>query len=243
MTQPLIVCLYGEPGTGKSPASATTTAPRLIIDTENGHRFVRGRKVTWNPQTHAPPPVDDSWDTCIVQCRDWATFEATMAVLHSGDHPFVSVTVDSLSELQKRCRDLIFESGRAQGAGEVDEMNERRWGVLLQKMEKAVRELRDLTMHPVRPLGCVVIVCLSDELNGKKVPLIQGGLRKTVPGFVDVMAFVSADLMGNVSMSVQPRSAHTAKDRTGTLPADIGAPFDIDGMRQHIHNTLEGNQQ
>lgn len=240
---PLIIALYGDPGTGKTPASHTAPAPRLILDTEGGSQFVRGRKVNWDPQRELPPAADGTWDTCTVQCRDWATFEAAFSYLHSGQHAFTSVVVDSLSELQKRCRDLIFATGLAQGRGEADEMNERRWGVLLQKMEKTVRELRDLKTHPVRPISVVVLICLADEFNGKKMPLIQGGLKKSFTGFVDVMGYVSADLEGNVSMCVQPRAMHIAKDRTTTLPSDIGAPFDIANIQQFVTTTLEGNQQ
>lgn len=243
MTIPLIICMYGDPGTGKTPASHTAPAPRLVLDTEGGSQFVRGRKITWNPQTHAPPVNDGSWDTCTVQTRDWATWEAAFAVLHSGQHPFTSVIVDSLSELQKRCRDQILESGAGQGRGDSDDFNERRWGILLQKMEKSVRELRDLKTHPIKPISVVVLVCLADELNGKKMPLIQGSLKKTFTGFVDVMGYVSANLDGSVSMCVQPRAMHIAKDRTTTLPADIGAPFNIANMQDFITTTLEGNQQ
>lgn len=233
----LVMTIYGDSGTGKTPAAATAPAPRLILDTEAGAKFLPGKKVTWDPQREAPPVADGTWETCLVQCRDWATFEAALAYLHAGQHGFASVIVDSLSELQKRCRDLIMSQARD------ETLNERQWGVLLQKCEKAVREMRDLVMHPVKPISVVVLVCLADEFNGKKMPLLQGGLKKSLPGFMDVLSYVSADIEGNVSMSVQANSMHLAKDRTGTLPARMAGPFDIAAIQQHVHNTLEGNQQ
>ena len=217
----LIVLLHGESGVGKSPISWTSPAPRLVLDAENATRFHRGRKVYWNPNAEAPPAAGD-WETCVVQCRDFETFINAYKWLNSGQHCFRSVVVDSLTELQKRCRDLIFVEGIGQGRGEADEMNERRWGVLLTKMEQAVRDLRDLTMHPTNPIQCVALLALTDEKKGLRRPLIQGGLAMSLPGFVDVIGFVypeqtdSGDVVRR--MLVQPVPWAVAKDRTSELP-------------------------
>lgn len=231
----LVVCLYGDSGTGKTPTSWTAVAPVLVLDTEGGSDFVPGKRISWSPDREAPPAAGD-WTHCVVQCRDWNTFEQAYKYLHSGQHPFRSVVVDSLSELQKRCRDgIMLQSGDPT-------LNERQWGVLLVRMEKVVREMRDLKMHPVKPLDTIVLVCLADEFAGKKMPLIQGGLRKSLPGFVDILGHVSADISGNVSMCVQPRATAMAKDRTTVLPADIGAPFNLEDLRLFVNNALEAKQ-
>lgn len=218
----LIIALHGESGVGKSPISWTSPAPRLILDAENAARFHRGKKVYWNPNAEAPPAAGD-WETCVVRCLDFQTFLNAYAWLNSGQHCFRSVIVDSLTELQKRCRDLIFATGVGQGNNEADEMNERRWGVLLTKMEQAVRDLRDLTMNPVTPVQCVVLIALTDTVKGKQRPFIQGGLRTSLPGFVDVVGYVYADSDDNGTprrqMLVQPTGWAVAKDRTSELPS------------------------
>lgn len=234
----LVICIYGEPGVGKTPTGQTASAPRLIVDTENGTKFLRGTKVYWDPLREAVPNMDGV-DTCIVQGRDWETFEGVYDVLYSGNHPFKSLVVDSLSELQKRARDQIFASGAAQGNGATDAMNENRWGILLIRMETVVRELRDLSMNPVKPLETVVLVCLEDTINGKKAPLIQGKLGKSLPGFVDVIGYIATDLAGNRTMSTRAAGMHQAKDRSGVLPASFGAPFNIEQIRVFIYNALK----
>lgn len=243
----LIVLLHGESGVGKSPISWTSPAPRLVIDAENATRFHRGKKVYWNPNVEAPPAAGD-WETCVVQCRDFPTFLNVYAWLNSGQHCFRSIVVDSLTELQKRCRDLIFAEGIGQGNNAADEMNERRWGSLLTKMEQAVRDLRDLTMHPTNPVQCVVLIALTDEQKGKRRPLIQGGLRMSLPGFVDVVGHVYVDNTDNGEvrqMLVQPTSWAVAKDRTSELPsggllAQYGAlvpcPIDLSEVITRIYS-------
>lgn len=237
-SESLVICIYGDPGVGKTPTGQTASCPRLIVDTENGTKFLRGPKVYWDPLREALPEVPAN-GTCIVQGRDWETFEAVYEVLYSGQHPFRSLVIDSLSELQKRARDKIFAAGEAQGNGAADAMSENRWGILLIRMETVVRELRDLSMNPVRPLQTVVLVCLEDVVNGKKVPLIQGKLGKSLPGFVDVIAHISADLTGARVMETRPTGLAQAKDRSGVLPAVIAAPFNIEDLRSYIYRTLQ----
>lgn len=233
----LVICIYGDSGVGKTPTGHTASAPRLIVDTENGSKFLRGTKVYWDP-LREPVPDMSSAETCVVHGRDWETFEAVYAVLYSGKHPFRSLVVDSLTELQKRARDKIFESGEAQGGSATDAMNQQRWGVLLIRMETVVRELRDLSMNPVKPLETVVLICLEDLIDGKRKPLIQGKLGKSLPGFVDVIAYVSADLAGNRTMVTRPTGLAQAKDRSGTLPEKFGAPFNIEEIRRYIYDSL-----
>lgn len=216
----LVAVIFGESGVGKSPISHTSPAPRLVLDSENGSKFVKGRKVFWDPNAEAPPAAGE-WETCVVQCRDFDTFLNAYRWLNSGQHCFRSVVVDSLTELQKRCRDSIFALGLGAGNNEADEMNERRWGILLTKMETAVRDLRDLTMHPTNPLQCVALLALTDIKKGKQRPFIQGALGTSLPGFVDVIGYVyvEQDESGGLrrNMLVQPTPWAVAKDRTSEM--------------------------
>jgi hypothetical protein len=213
----LFLLIHAESGVGKSSLGHTAPAPRLILDSENGSRFYRGPKTRWNPMD--PPPEDDgSWDSCIVQVRDWQTVEQAYAWLNSGKHPFRSVVVDSLTEIQRRCKDTI---GR-------EDFREKDWGTLLTRMEKVVREMRDLTMHPVQPLNCVVLLALSDEKKGKVRPFVQGSLTTSLPGFVDAIGYyaVSSDDQGEPvrRLLFQPIDPYVAKDRTDGLPTTLDVP-------------------
>ena len=225
MNRSLIILLHGESGVGKSPIAATAPAPRLHIDTENRARFTKGRKIPWDPYREAPPEAGD-WDTCVVPGRDFQTILRIFEWLNSGQHEFKSVIIDSITELQKRARDEIFESGAGAGKGASDDMNERRWGILLNKMEKVVREYRDLVVHPVKPIECVVFTALVDDKKGRFRPFVQGSLAISLPGFVDVIGylFTEQDETGQSGpaqrrMLVQPSDLYVAKDSTSELPS------------------------
>lgn len=239
----LMLVVYGESGTGKSPIGQTTPVPRLVLDCENGSRFVKGRKVYWEPTQGGPPAADGTWDTCIVPTRDFATFLQALAWLKSGQHPFVSVTIDSLSELQKRCKDQLVAAD--------EKMEQQTWGRLLDQMERSVREIRDLTFHPTNPLRCVCILALVDEIKGRFRPMLQGRLAITLPGLVDVIGYLytqggSAGELGAAQrvMLVQPDGAYVAKDRTAELPsggivgrfgARVSGPINVQHIMTEIH--------
>lgn len=237
MDESLVLLVHGPSGAGKSPLGCTSPAPRLVLDAENGTRFVRGiRKKEWDPIREAPPEPGD-WDTCVVKVRDFETMKAAFRWLNSGQHPFVSLVFDSLTEIQKRCKDAI--------RGEGEDMTERRWGQLLDQMERLVRDFRDLTMHPTRPLKCVVFLALTDEKKGRIRPLVQGGLAMTLPGFLDVLAYMQAttDETGAIRryLTVQPDGTFPekdVKDRTGALGVHVWDP-NVEQMRQTINQFLE----
>lgn len=239
----LIIIIHGESGAGKSPIGQTTPAPRLVLDVENGSRFVRGRKTYWDPSSGAPPTHDDTWDTCVIRCRDYSTFDLAMRWLVSGQHPFKSVTIDSLSELQKRCKDTLVTADET--------ADQRTWGLLLSKMEKAVRDLRDLTVHPTNALRCVCILALTDEIKGKFRPMVQGRLALSLPGLVDTIGYlyVQPDETGRLAaeqrvMLVQPVEGFVAKDRTSELSSGgivgvfgprVSGPIDLTNVIDKIY--------
>ncbi|GAA2141734.1 hypothetical protein GCM10009760_26220 [Kitasatospora kazusensis] len=230
----LIALVHGESGAGKTPVAHTAPKPLLVLDAENGSRFVHSSKVRWDPLTQAPPEPGD-WETCIVATRDYATLDAAYRWLASGKHPFRSVALDSLTEIQKRCKDSI--------AGPDEQFTEAKWGSLLARMERLMRDFRDLTMHPTNPLQAVVFVALTGEKQGKYRPLVQGGLSLSLAGFVDVIGFlyVGTDDTGQPArmMLVQPTEQHVAKDRTGAITAAHGAavpgPIDLAGLIATIY--------
>src|SRR5579863_1826677 len=143
----LCCVIHGEAGVGKTTLAMTSPAPRLLVDCEGGSRFVRQKKVQWDPMTGAPPPTPDgTWETCVVIVRDYRVVDQVYGWLNSGQHPFNSIVVDSLTEIQKRCLDNI--------AG-TDQPQTQHWGALLRQIEGFVRDLRDLAFHPIKPLDSI----------------------------------------------------------------------------------------
>lgn len=238
MPESLIVLIHGEPKAGKTHLAHTAPTPRLVLDAENGSRFIRGPKTTWDPAKDAPP-VPGEWDTCVVQVRDFGTLAQAYTWLNSGQHPFRSVILDSLTEIQKRCKDQL--------TGTDDVITERAWGQLLVRMERLVRDFRDLTMHPTNPIETLIILALSQEKSGKWRPAIQGGLGVSLPGFVDVIGYLAAventnddgTITRNRHLLVSPHPLYEAGDRTGAFePLRSLADPTITGMLDTLNTYL-----
>lgn len=183
----------------------------------------------WDPMREQPPEAGD-WETCVAFVRDFDTMSRVFQWLNSGQHVFDSVILDSLTEIQKRCLDMV--------AG-TNAPTQQDWGTLLRSMEALVRQFRDLTMHPTNPIQAVVFVTTTrvDDMHVRR-PHLQGQLGITLPYFVDVVGYVypMQNEGGELSryMMVQPYPGYAAKDRTGKLPAIIEHP-NIEQMMEVIY--------
>lgn len=212
----LTIVVHGESGVGKSWFADTAPAPRLILDVEGGVRFTPSEKVAWDTRQE-PAGVTD---TALVTVRDLSAVQQAFQWLNAGKHPFRSVVIDSLTEAQKRAVDQI--AGTAQ-------MKTQDWGSLLRKMESLVRAFRDLTVHPVKPLECVVFVCGSRTgEDGIIRPNLQGQMGTTLPYYVDVVTHLAVGL-GEAGELVRigtfaPVGGVVAKDRTARLGTTMTDP-------------------
>ena len=217
----LSILVHGLAKAGKTTFAETSPAPRLILDAEGGSRFTQSRKRTWNPTTERPPEADGTWDTCVVYVRDFAAVSMAYQWLASGQHPFRSVVVDSLSEVQQRCVDQIAGAGR---------MEQQLWGDLLRQMSDTVRKMRDLIIHPTNPLTCVVLIAMTrSDSKGRMVPTVQGQLQTTLPYYLDVTGYFYVEADPNTGelvrkLLVAPHPQFEAGDRTGRLPSIVESP-------------------
>lgn len=193
----LSVLVHASSKAGKSSLSVTSPAPRVYCDVESAARFLeaegRIKPIKWNPSD--PVPVDDgTWDTAVVATRDFETVEQVYKVLNSGQHPFKSLVIDSISELQFRYVDQ--KTGRAQPTMQ-------QWGSAYRDVGGFVRDIRDLTMHPIKPLEAVVIVAMTRQVDGKYVPWAQGQLQTVLPYLLDATTYLYIDTDPETSKPVR----------------------------------------
>ena len=146
MTEALTIVVHGESGVGKSWFADTAPAPRLILDVEGGVRFTPSKKVRWDVRQE--PPSDAETVVVTVQKREVAG--QAYQWLNSGQHPFRSVVIDSLTEFQKRIFDDLVGTARRRP---ID------WGDQFVIIDSLVRCYRDLVEHRDKPLEAVVFVC------------------------------------------------------------------------------------
>lgn len=214
----LCAVIHGEPGVGKSTLASTAPGRVLVLDAEGGFRFIKGRKIVWDPMTEAVPTTEGDWKFCIVKVVDWSTVHKAYEALSSGQHPFDSVVLDSLTEIQKRLVDNV--SG-------TDQPTQQQWGQILRSMEDFVRKLRDFTFHPTKPLKAVIFLCLTHQRDGVFRPFVKGSLELSLPAFVDLVGylFTKPDESGNLQrfLLIQPTDQFEAKDRTSVLTERYGA--------------------
>lgn len=220
----LSVLVHASAKQGKSSLSVTAPAPRVYCDVESAARFLesegRIKAVKWNPDE--PPPVyDGTWDTAVVATRDFETVEKVYRCLNSGQHPFKSLIIDSISELQFRVVDNM--TGRKQPTMQ-------QWGGVYRDVGGFIRDIRDLTMHPIKPLEAVVIVAMTRQIDGKYVPWCQGQLQTVLPFLLDATAYLYVDADPTTGQPVrmlltQPTPEFEAGNRVGNKwPIVISEP-------------------
>lgn len=230
MTSAPGVCflVHGESKVGKTWMGASGPRPVLILDAEGGTRFLPYKTVQWDGMSE--PPTQGDWEVCIVPVRSYATMQSVYQWLNAGKHPFKTVVIDSLSEVQQRCID---------GLAGQQQMSQQMWGDLLRQMSALVRAFRDLVTHPSSPLSAVVLIAMSRETNGKRVPYVQGQLAVTLPYYIDVVGyyFTHVDESGVLMrrLWVTPHPLFDAGDRTGALGEVVDNPT-ITQMLSIIHN-------
>jgi hypothetical protein len=185
----LTVMVYGESKVGKSTFAVTSPYPRLMLDVEGGHRFLPIVVKYWDPLREEPPVADGTWDTCVVQVRNYDDVVKAYQWLQSGKHQFKSLIIDSISELQVKCMDSIAGS---------EQMKMQQWGELLRHMGALLRDLRDLTMHSTNPLEAVVLTAMARTgQDGRYRPYLQGQLAIQAPYFYDILGGITIEEMPN----------------------------------------------
>ena len=174
------ILVHGPSKSGKSTFAATSPSPRLIADIEGGTRFLNVKSVVWDPHRHAPPEADGSWDTAVVTIRTYDDMLKTYQWLQSGKHPFSSLVVDSISELQQKLIEKVTNRAATK---------QQDWGEILRMFMGLMRDFRDLCEHPTKPLESVVLVAMTKAgPDGLYHAHLQGQAATTVPYLVDVQA-------------------------------------------------------
>lgn len=197
----LSVLIMGESKAGKSLFSVSGRAPRLLLDVEASWRFLPIRPYLWDPKL-PPPTADPSWDTAIVAVKHWDDAKRALDALHGKPHPFKSVSLDSVSELQYRNIEKI--SGGQQ-------VQLQMWGTALREVGAFCRQLRDLTEHPNFPMESVVVTSMARKGGDDGIwrPYLQGQMRDVIPYLFDIIAFLEKDRVMQNGQWVEVRKLYT----------------------------------
>lgn len=183
--QRLSVLIHGLAKRGKSTLAATAPKPLLVLDAEGSWRFIPGRVVYWDPMAETPPVYDGTWDITVVHVQQWTTVERVYQYLTQWPLPYVSVVLDSITEIQRRCKSNLKGS---------DVMKIQDWGVLLAVMDATIRGFRDLCLISKLAVRCVVFVSETQEtMSGRFIPSMQGQIARSLPYWVDICTYLYLD--------------------------------------------------
>jgi hypothetical protein len=227
MKRNICLLVHGEEGTGKSWLGQTTPGPRLVLDAEGGSRApwkpdgngsgVRVKTCEWEISREDPPYASGSWETCWAAIRNFDDMNTAYEWLVSGDHDFRSIVIDSVTEIQKRCKDDI---------GGTDKLRIQDWDLMLIRMDALIRQYRDLVFHKTNPLDAVVFLAMTQEKAEKWKPAVQGALSISLPGYVDVEGYLyvaqTEEEKPERRLLIQPHERFAAKDRTHVLTLEYG---------------------
>lgn len=128
--------LYGASRSGKTTLVGTAgaderTGPMLLLDFEGGASSVMGQQ---NVQ--------------VVSMRDWHDFNDAYEYLSSGQHPFKSVAVDSISELHMfTVLDIVEKEAAANSRRNEDTAEIQDFGKAMIMLRRFMRHMRQLRMH------------------------------------------------------------------------------------------------
>lgn len=216
--------VHGGSGAGKTRLVSTAPKPMLFLDVESASRFVKGRKIKWNPTTEEPPKDDGTWDICVVKVDKYAKADKAYEWVKSRNHPFKSFVVDSISELQAKAVEEI--KGRQQ-------LQTQDWGKLLQKLAFFIRDLRDLTDDDDNTIQVVAITAMSKDYDGILKPYLQGQISAQVPYWLDITGYLYVTQTTDTSTGEVKESRNLligrhpnfeAKSRVPGLPNIIESP-------------------
>ena len=247
--RPLSLLVHASSKTGKTTLSSTAPLPLLALDAEGGWSFMghsptlirlygRPLNITyWDPCAGPPPVYDGSWEICVAQIVSWQALECAYNWLVTGNHSFKSLVIDSITELQRRCRMNLVAP--------TEQMKMQHWGQLLTLMDATIRGLRDLKDNMHNPLEVVVFIAETRMMDGKWRPSMQGQIVTALPYWMDIVGylFVETEMDANGQplravrkMLIGPHTMYESGERVqGALGGDIITDPNIQSMLTTIY--------
>jgi AAA domain-containing protein len=212
--------IYGESGVGKTTLAGSADevealSPALVIDIEGGtEALVR------------PYP-----NVKTVRVTTWLEMQAVYDDLRRMNHPYKTVILDSLTEIQKfNMYNVMIELLKEHPDRDPDVPSMREWGINLEQMRKYVRAFRDL---PINTIFTALLREDKDQVTGRVTmkPSLSGKMAGEIAAFLDIVGYYYVKQVGVGEEAVMSRLLLTrktdkqvAKDRTGRLPMVMQEP-------------------
>lgn len=245
MLGPFSALIIGPSGHGKTWVGSTVPPPRLIVDLEGRARYTpNGRGATYWDGLSDPMKLPRSKTrTYIVNITGPTAVQVLNSIrawLRSGKHPFVSLDMDSLMEMQMRTSDEIRPGTAA--------LQTQDWGTLLRTLQSFVREVHDFTRIPETGLKVAVFIAGVKDDNGYKRPMMQGQIGSQLPYFMDIVGYLekTRDQEGVLHRSLwidqRPQNDLEVKDGTDIVQQTFGPCIENPNLEAFYEALLAANE-
>ena len=180
--------IHGVFGSGKTAFGLTGPSPRLIADVE-GAAFKSkygGKKQLWSDWDQSKAPLD----TIVYPIKEENDLKEIIDYLKKDDHPFNTFTVDSLTLYQTKLKRELQQPN--QRFDPDAEFTFHAWNRVLNHMLMQCEDLLSLVApNALKPINVCLISATDREANYMR-PLLEGQIRKRLPGLVDIHGYLKA---------------------------------------------------
>jgi hypothetical protein len=206
------VCVYGEPGAGKTWLACTAPKPIFLL-TEHSVA-----EATFKAYYRATGKDVDVWDI-----NTGADLEAACEYLRSQKHGWETAVLDSFTHIFRRVAVSVF-GGDPEDESDKKVDTRRLWGQVANRLTPILLEVCGLPMN-------VVILCqeyFMDEMR-KFVPYVQPrSVTLTLPGYFNLCGRLVVAMEGGEpvrKLHLDPTNGlYMAKNAGGILPSVIVNP-------------------
>lgn len=233
--------LHGIFGSGKTTFGLTGPGPRLIADVEGAAFKAKagGKKVLWSDLSKPPPKVGED-ETAVAPVSDEDGIKRIIDLLMTGKHPFESFTWDSMTVYQTKLKRELQNPGRPWDPD--GEFTYHAWNRVLNHMLVQVEDLMHcVSAASAKPIN-VCLISATDREQTYMRPLLEGQIRKRLPGLVDIHGFMKSQPDKNgkkhAVMYFEPTDLIDAKCRLWQVAEKYDQGFIIDPTIATIVNVL-----
>ena len=180
--------IHGVFGSGKTTFGLTGPNPTLIADVEGAAMKAKagGNKVLWSDWDKK-----SDVDTVVYPTKTEQDLQDLITYLKIGDHPFETFVLDSLTLFQTKLKRELQQPN--QKFNPDAEFTFHAWNRVLNHMLMQAEDLLScVEPNANKPINVCLISATDREAHYMR-PLLEGQIRKRLPGLVDIHGFMKME--------------------------------------------------
>ena len=180
--------IHGVFGSGKTTFGLTGPNPTLIADVEGAAMKAKagGNKVLWSDWDKK-----SDVDTVVYPTKTEQDLQDLITYLKVGDHPFETFVLDSLTLFQTKLKRELQQPN--QKFNPDAEFTFHAWNRVLNHMLMQAEDLLScVEPNANKPINVCLISATDREAHYMR-PLLEGQIRKRLPGLVDIHGFMKME--------------------------------------------------